>query len=75
MRKDAKLFERARALDVLAGTQSQTVMDPQRPARDAKQIRALKRALKNLLNYTGGWDITDKRHPIYKARVVLKRYE
>ena len=28
-------------------------------------------ALRELLNYTGGWDITDENHPIFKARAVL----
>jgi hypothetical protein len=37
-----------------------------------KDNRALKRALKNILNYTGGWDLTDPKHPIVKAQKALK---
>jgi hypothetical protein len=32
-----------------------------------------KKALQELLEYTGGWDITNEEHPIYKARMVLKK--
>lgn len=32
-----------------------------------------KKALQELLEYTGGWDLTDEEHPIYKARMVLKK--
>jgi hypothetical protein len=32
-----------------------------------------KKALQELLEYAGGWDITDEEHPIYKARMVLKK--
>lgn len=32
-------------------------------------------ALRGLLNYTGGWDITDTSHPIYVARKALERAE
>ena len=32
-----------------------------------------KAALHDLLNYTGGWDLTDEEHPIYKARMVLEK--
>ena len=30
-------------------------------------------ALRELLNYTGGWDITDEDHPIFKARAALSK--
>ena len=30
-------------------------------------------ALQELLNYTGGSDITDEDHPIYKARKLLEK--
>lgn len=30
-------------------------------------------ALRELLNYTGGWDITDEDHPIYIARKALEK--
>jgi hypothetical protein len=32
-----------------------------------------KTALHDLLNYTGGWDLKDEEHPIYKARMVLEK--
>jgi hypothetical protein len=32
-----------------------------------------KKTLQELLDYTGGSDITDKEHPIYKARMVLAK--
>lgn len=32
-----------------------------------------KTALHDLLQYTGDWDITDKDHPIYKARKLLEK--
>jgi len=32
-----------------------------------------KTALQELLDYTGGSDITDKNHPIYKARMTLQK--
>jgi len=32
-----------------------------------------KTALQELLEYTGGWDITNEEHPIYKARMVLEK--
>jgi len=32
-----------------------------------------KTALQELLEYTGGWDITNEEHPIYKARMALKK--
>lgn len=38
-----------------------------------KKEIALRRALRNLLNYTGGWDLTDKSHPIVQARKALER--
>jgi len=36
-------------------------------------IDQYKTALQDLLNYTGGWDITDKDHPIFKARAALNK--
>ena len=42
-------------------------------ARHAIAKAGYKEALQDLLNYTGGWDITDKEHPIYKARMVLEK--
>lgn len=32
-------------------------------------------ATRGLLEYTGGWDITDTSHPIYKARIALDKAE
>ena len=32
-----------------------------------------KTALHDLLNYTGGWDIEDKDHPIFEARAALNK--
>jgi hypothetical protein len=32
-------------------------------------------ALRDLLNYVGGWDIKDTAHPIYKAQRALERAE
>lgn len=34
---------------------------------------ALGTALIELLQYTGGWDLTDPEHPIVKARLALER--
>lgn len=31
----------------------------------------LEEALRELLQYTGGWDIKDPKHPIFKARKAL----
>jgi hypothetical protein len=36
-------------------------------------VEDYKTALQELLDYTGGSDITDKNHPIYKARMVLEK--
>lgn len=36
-------------------------------------IEEYRAALLRLLNYTGGWDITDLNHPIYKARQLLEQ--
>jgi hypothetical protein len=36
-------------------------------------VEDYKKALQELLDYTGGSDITDKNHPIYKARMVLEK--
>lgn len=41
--------------------------------RDVIAETGYKQALQELLNYTGGWDITDENHPIYKARKVLEK--
>jgi hypothetical protein len=35
----------------------------------------LETALRELLDYTGGSDITDENHPIYKARKVLEKVQ
>ena len=42
-------------------------------ARLAIKETGYKKALQELLEYTGGWDITNEEHPIYKARMVLKK--
>ena len=42
-------------------------------ARYAMEKTGYKKALQELLDYTGGSDITDKDHPIYKARMVLEK--
>ena len=36
-------------------------------------VEDYKTALHDLLNYTGGWDLKDEEHPIYKARMVLEK--
>jgi hypothetical protein len=36
-------------------------------------VEEYKTALQELLQYTGDWDITDKDHPIYKARKLLEK--
>jgi hypothetical protein len=36
-------------------------------------VEDYKKALQELLDYTGGSDITDESHPIYKARMVLEK--
>jgi hypothetical protein len=36
-------------------------------------VEDYKKALQELLDYTGGSYITDKDHPIYKARMVLEK--
>ena len=36
-------------------------------------IEHYKTALRELLNYTGGWDIEDKDHPIFEARAALNK--
>jgi hypothetical protein len=36
-------------------------------------VTEYKTALQELLNYTGGWDVTDESHPIYKARKLLEK--
>lgn len=35
----------------------------------------LEEALQELLQYTGGWDLTDPKHPIVKARKALEKDE
>jgi hypothetical protein len=40
-------------------------------ARLAIKETGYKKALQELLEYTGGWDIKNEEHPIYKARMVL----
>jgi len=42
-------------------------------ARLAIDETGYKKALQELLEYTGGWDLTNKEHPIYKARMVLEK--
>jgi hypothetical protein len=37
-----------------------------------RRIAALQDALRSLLDYTGGWDMTDPTHPIVAARTVLQ---
>jgi hypothetical protein len=34
-------------------------------------VLVLRRALRDLLNYTGGWDVSDPDHPIVRARNAL----
>ena len=36
-------------------------------------VTEYKTALQELLYYTGGWDLTDESHPIYKARKLLEK--
>lgn len=36
---------------------------------------SLARALRELLGYTGGWDVVDAAHPIFKARKELEAFE
>ena len=43
-------------------------------AMDAYELQhELTTALNDLLNYTGGWDLTDPEHPIVKARAVIAK--
>jgi len=43
--------------------------------RLSKDNEVLRKALRQLLDYTGGWDLTQKDHPIVIARKALEQCE
>lgn len=40
---------------------------------ETTQLKTLADATRELLQYAGGWDVTDRAHPIVKAREALRR--
>jgi hypothetical protein len=52
---------------LLSAEQSRPYLEEVGKSREER----LEEALRELLQYTGGWDIKDPKHPIFKARRAL----
>jgi hypothetical protein len=54
---------------------AQLIEDARVQFEQALRGTGLEAALRELLDYTGGSDITDENHPIYKARKALEKVQ